>query len=130
MTSTRPTPLGVTHGRLARCPAASNCVSTQADDAEHRIEPFPFSGPAATALQRLKAVISRQPRMKIVSETENYLHLEAKSFLFRFVDDVEFFADETAGLLHFRSASRLGSYDFGVNRKRMETIRAEWKKKG
>ena len=122
----RPTHLGVTNGRLAPCPSSANCVSTQADDAEHRIEPLTFRGLPATALQRLKAVISRQPRMKIVAETENYLHVEATSLLFRFVDDVEFYIDEAAGVIHFRSASRIGSSDLGANRIRMERLRAAW----
>jgi len=38
------------------------------------------------------------------------------------VDDVEFFLDETASIIHFRSASRRGHYDFGMNRKRMNAI--------
>jgi uncharacterized protein (DUF1499 family) len=42
----------------------------------------------------------------------------------RFVDDVEIFFDEKAGLLHVRSASRLGRRDFGVNRARVEALRA------
>jgi uncharacterized protein (DUF1499 family) len=42
----------------------------------------------------------------------------------RYVDDVEFTFDEKAGLLHVRSASRLGRRDFGVNRARVEALRA------
>ena len=42
----------------------------------------------------------------------------------RFVDDVELYYDEKAGLIHVRSASRLGRRDFGVNRKRVEALRS------
>jgi uncharacterized protein (DUF1499 family) len=42
----------------------------------------------------------------------------------RYVDDVELYYDEPAGLVHVRSASRLGRRDFGVNRKRVEELRA------
>jgi len=42
-----------------------------------------------------------------------------------FVDDVEFLLDEKAGVIHVRSASRLGRSDFGVNRDRVETIRRQ-----
>jgi uncharacterized protein (DUF1499 family) len=45
--------------------------------------------------------------------------------LMRFVDDAEFYLDEKAGVIHVRSASRLGSSDFGVNRARIESIRAK-----
>ena len=59
-----------------------------------------------------------------MTTTETYLHAEFKSAVFRFVDDVEFFADEGAGVIQVRSAARVGNSDLGVNRKRLETIRA------
>ena len=46
-----------------------------------------------------------------------------RSRIFRFADDVDFRFDDEARLIHFRSASRLGRKDFGVNRERMEGIR-------
>ena len=65
-------------------------------------------------------------RAVVVEETATYLHIEFTSTLFRFVDDVEFLADETAKVIHVRSASRLGKSDLGVNRKRVEEIRRRW----
>ena len=41
-----------------------------------------------------------------------------------FVDDVDFVLYAKARVIHLRSASRVGHYDFGVNRKRVEAIRA------
>jgi uncharacterized protein (DUF1499 family) len=38
------------------------------------------------------------------------------------VDDVESVLDDAARVIHFRSASRTGWYDFGVNRRRMEQV--------
>jgi uncharacterized protein (DUF1499 family) len=119
----RPANLGLSNGRLAPCPAPPNCVSTQAEDAEHRMEPIAFSGTPAATMGRIKAVLVDMPRMRIVTEDENYLHVEATSRLFRFVDDVEFHLDEDARLIHFRSASRVGHSDLGANRARMERIR-------
>jgi uncharacterized protein (DUF1499 family) len=55
-----------------------------------------------------------------------YLHAEFRSALFGFVDDVEFRMDETAGRIDVRSASRTGYFDFGVNRRRVEEIRARF----
>jgi uncharacterized protein (DUF1499 family) len=49
--------------------------------------------------------------------------------LFRFVDDVEFYFPEKQGgetIIHVRSASRVGSSDLGVNRKRIERIRSQF----
>ncbi|HVC95589.1 MAG TPA: DUF1499 domain-containing protein [Pirellulales bacterium] len=122
----KPANLGVVSGRLAPCPNSPNCVSTQATDADHRMEPIAIDDSPDQAIGRLKTVIGALPRMKIVTETEDYVHAEATSRLFRFVDDVEFFVDREAKVIHFRSASRVGHSDFGVNRARMEQIRAAY----
>ncbi len=70
----------------------------------------------------MKDAISAEPRMRIVVEGRRYLRAEARSAVFRFVDDVELLADENAGLIHFRSASRVGLGDLGVNGRRMRRI--------
>jgi uncharacterized protein (DUF1499 family) len=121
--ATRPTNLGVKDGRLAPCPSSPNCVSSQADDEQHRMEPIPFSVSPQEAMNRLKSALASMPRLKIVAEADNYLHAEATSLVFRFVDDVEFSIDEHGKVVHFRSASRAGYSDLGANRKRMEQIR-------
>ena len=120
--SHQPTNLGVVDGRLADCPSSPNCVSTQASDTDHRMEPIPFGEPADEAMQRITDLIGDMPRTKIVTVEDNYLHVEFRSALFRFVDDVEFLIDPNEQVFHFRSASRVGHSDFGVNRRRMEQI--------
>ena len=72
----------------------------------------------------LKTVIASLPRTKLVEEDEAYLRYEFTSLLLRFVDDVEFVFDEETNTIQFRSASRTGYGDFGVNRRRMEDIRS------
>ena len=120
-----PTPAG-SLARLAPCPRTPNCVSTGGGGRpEQRMEPIPYREPRA-ARARLRAVLKALPRTRIVAdelERTGYLHAEVRSALFRFVDDVEFLFDDEAARLHFRSASRLGRSDFGVNRRRMEEIR-------
>jgi uncharacterized protein (DUF1499 family) len=130
--SRRPDNLGVKDGRLAPCPASPNCVSSQADpgDAEHRIEPLAFDGTPVEALNRIQAILATLPRVRIVSVTDNYLHVEFTSLLFRFVDDVEFYADPAARCVHLRSASRAGRSDLGVNRRRMESFRQAFAARG
>jgi uncharacterized protein (DUF1499 family) len=123
VTARRPENLGVVNGRLAPCPDSPNCVSSQADDAKHRIEPIPFAGDPDEAVRRLKTAVGAVPRLRVVAETGDYLHAEATSLLFHFVDDVEFFADRPAKVIHVRSASRAGRSDLGVNRARVERIR-------
>jgi uncharacterized protein (DUF1499 family) len=121
--SRRPAGLGVKDGRLAPCPDTPNCVCSQAADDAHRMEPIPFDGDPDTARERLKAVLARMPRTVVVEERGDYLRAEAVSLVFRFVDDVEFLIDRDAQVIHFRSASRVGRSDLGVNRRRMEEIR-------
>lgn len=123
---TRPVNLGVKDGKFAACPSSPNCVSSQSpeSDAEHYITPLTFTGSAPEAIAHLKDVIASQPRTEIIQQGENYLYAEFTTPLMGFVDDVEFFADAETGTLHVRSASRLGESDLGVNRKRIEEIRA------
>src|SRR6056297_140281 len=91
--SRKPTNLGVTNGRLADCPSSPNCVSTQAEDEAHRMEPIRFSGSPDEVMRRIKKVVAEMTRTKIVAVGDNYLHAECRSALFRFVDDVEFLID-------------------------------------
>lgn len=124
--SRRPTHLGVTDGRLAPCPSSPNCVSTQATNEQHRMEPLSFDGSSEEAIRRLKTIIETELRTKIVTQRADYIHAEFTSALFRFVDDVEFYLDQEHKVIHFRSASRAGYSDLGVNRKRMNAIRSKF----
>ena len=118
----RPPNLGVHNGRLAGCPAKPNCVSSQATDESHAIAPFVYQTEKEAAFRRLKKVIGSFKRTTIVAETDNYLHVEFRSAIMGFIDDVEFYFPEEK-LIHVRSASRVGYSDLGVNRKRVEQIR-------
>ncbi len=122
-----PTNLGVEGGSLAPCPETPNCVSTQeeAEDTDHRMEPISFSGSAGEAMEAVARTVEEMPRAEIVQSEDDYLRAEFTSRIFRFVDDVEFRADDETGLLDFRSASRVGHSDMGVNRERMTEITAK-----
>ena len=122
---TPPTNLGVQSGQLAPCPATPNCVSSQSKDAEHAIEPFTYSSASGKAFADLKTVIQSLDRTKVITERPDYLYAEFTSAIMGFVDDVEFYLDAGAKVIHVRSASRLGESDLGVNRQRIETIRTE-----
>ncbi len=109
--------------QLAACPQKPNCISSQADDGQHAVAPFSFTGSAQTAWEQLRSAIQSEKRTSIVEEGANYLHAEARSRIFGFVDDVEFLLVPEEQLIHVRSASRSGYSDFGVNRRRVERIR-------
>ena len=119
----RPSNLGVTDGTLAPCPDSPNCVSSQSTDKKHYIDPIPYEIPLVEAHGALIAVIEAMKRSRIVTHEATYIHVEFTSAFFRFVDDVEFFFDDSAKTIQVRSASRMGYSDFGVNRTRVETIR-------
>ena len=123
---TRLVNLGARDGRLLPCPSNPNCVSSQATDEDHRVAPLAYAGPIDDAMNRLKEIIRSLPRTAVITDTGTYLHVEFTSALFRFVDDVEFLADDSAKVIHVRSASRLGTSDLGVNGQRIERIRKRW----
>lgn len=123
-TATRPANLGVRAGRLAACPEAPNCVSTQAEDRDHWIAPLTYQGDSDAVVDSLEEIVRQQPRTRIIEKSPHYLHAEFRSAIFRFVDDVEFYVEAESGRVHFRSASRVGRSDMGVNRTRMELIRS------
>jgi uncharacterized protein (DUF1499 family) len=111
--------------RLRPCPASPNCVSSLAEDKRHHLPPIPCCGTIEETIEQIRLVLVNMPRIRIVELDGNYLRAEATSLLFRFVDDVEFIVDAEAGMIHFRSASRIGYSDLGANRARMMRIRRE-----
>ncbi len=96
--------LGVSNGTLQPLSGKPNAVSTQTDLQDMKMRPLPFKGTLADSKFHLLRILQSLDRVKIVK------------------DDVEFYFDEAAQVIHFRSASRVGYSDWGVNRKRMEDI--------
>jgi len=112
----------MTENGLQPCPKSPNCVSTRSDDPKRTMAALPYVGTRRESLDRLIQILRDMKRCTLVTSTPDYVHAEFRSAVFRFVDDVEFLPDDKERRIHFRSASRLGYYDFGVNRKRMEKI--------
>lgn len=108
---------------LTPCPDSPNCVSSLAADVDHRVNPLRYGGSLSEAREQVLSVLRSMERMKLVAEESHYIHAEFSSALFRFVDDVELYFPVDAKVIHVRSASRTGYYDFGVNRSRIERIR-------
>ncbi len=108
--------------QLAPCPDRPNCVSSLATDEEHRVEPFAPSG--EQTWPALRAAVAALPRTRVVEDEPGYLHAECTSRIFRFVDDLELSQSEHSGHVDVRSASRVGYGDWGVNRARVEALRA------
>ena len=119
------TAAGITEaGTLAPCPGKPNCRCSDVADEAHAIAPLTLSVAPSEAWAALKAHIAQQPRMTVITERDDYLHVEARTRLMRFTDDVEFHLRPDAGAIAVRSASRVGYSDLGANAKRLEAIRA------
>lgn len=122
----RPADLGVHEGRFKPAPPTPNCVNSQSTEGYSRIAPLAYSGDGKIALARLHALVAALPAARVIDFRSDYVYAEFRSQWLGFVDDVEFYLDEKAAVIHVRSASRLGRKDFGVNRQRIEAIRASF----
>ena len=115
---------------LPPCPDSPNCVNTyQQTEGFERMEPLVYNGSPGEAMNKLKEIVRAMPRTEIIVNENGYMKVVFTIAVFGFRDDVEFLADRENSVIHFRSASRTGYYDFGVNRNRMEIIREAWEEK-
>jgi uncharacterized protein (DUF1499 family) len=126
-----PAGLGVHEGKLKRPSKTPNSASSQADLwPDHpmqdyaRIAPFKTTGDGSADMLKIVEILKTMPRTVIVQQNSDYLYAQCTTALLKFTDDVEFHVDKTAGVIHVRSASRLGHGDRGVNRERIEQIRS------
>jgi len=116
-------------GNLSRCVEMPNGVCSQyEDDKSHYLEAIPFKGTVEDAKRRLQTVIVKGEQSRLVADNGPYMRFEFRSKFFKFTDDVEFLILADQGTIHFRSASRLGYWDLGANRKRMQQIRKNFAK--
>lgn len=117
----RPKSIGTLDSIKLPCPASPNCVtSLHPQDEEHFMSPL--KGVSLTHFQELVHRVEKRADAKIIKRNEGYLYAEFTSKLMKFVDDVEFSFDSTDKEIHFRSASRLGHSDLGVNEKRIKEL--------
>ena len=119
-----PTTLGVKEGTLVPLPDSPNAVSSQTDQADKRVEPFPYSGTIDQTKALVKKAAADFGGARILTEEPDYLHMVFTVPFIPFKDDVEFFFSERDRVVHYRSASRVGYSDLGVNRKRYERLRS------
>ena len=124
-----PENLGARNGRLAELPESPNAVASQTTPGSFlHVPPLPVP-PAVDQtqiMQRLVETIQGMPGSRLITRADDYLHVEFRSRVFGFVDDVEFLLDAPPGEIQVRSASRLGYFDLGANKKRVARIRELW----
>jgi uncharacterized protein (DUF1499 family) len=125
----RPDEIGIVLSGLRGCPKSPNCVSSEAKDKRHAIESFHIKGDPSASWTLIQDEIASMPRWRIVKATNNYIHAECKSRIFRFIDDLELYLNPSNGIISIRSASRIGYTDFGTNRRRVEHLRSRLRAK-
>lgn len=132
-----PPDLGVHDGRLKPPSSTRNSVSSQAglspDSTGSRyaqIAPLPLKGSSPDPLAVLAGVLAQWPGAVIIERGPDYLRATFTTRWMRFVDDVEFLAVPGEGVIHVRSASRLGLEDLGTNHRRVEDLRSALLKAG
>ncbi len=118
-------PIGLENDRLRPCPSSPNCVSSDAPQGSHYIEPLPLPQGNTPALSVIRAAIEQAPRTRIVTARDDYLHAEFETLIFRFVDDLEVHVRPDEKNVAVRSASRVGRWDLGTNRRRVERLRRQ-----
>ena len=125
-----PADLGVRDGRLKAPSSTPNSVSSQAalypenpQRAYADIAPLKLQGTGAQTMARLRRIIEGMDGAEIVKSAPDYLQVRFTTPVMKFIDDAEFWYDPSVQAIQVRSASRLGSKDFGTNRKRIEEIR-------
>lgn len=113
---------------LAPCPSAPHCVSSLASDKSHYVAPLAGAGNRADSLAMLKAILDQLPRVDYQAVGPARINAQFTSLILRFTDDVTFYVHED-GLIDVRSSSRIGYYDFGVNRGHVEDLRQRLQKR-
>ena len=123
-------PTNLVDGRFTPCPDTPSCVSSDATDEKHRIEPYRLKVPALDAWHGLQNVVAAKQRARLIEVNDVYLHIEVESEIMRFVDDTEFHLRADEGIIAVRSAARNRDSDGGANRKRVEHIREGLRARG
>lgn len=114
--------LGVSNGLLQPVSNKPNNVSTQSDDPEKKVATLPAKATLADTMQALVNTVTSYGNVEIKKQTEDYLYVVFTTQLMKYHDDAEFWIDTAANDVHFRSASRAGVSDMGLNRKRYEKL--------
>jgi uncharacterized protein (DUF1499 family) len=107
-----PVDLGTNGGELSPCLSSAHCSRQNWSTANLQSD-----------LETIIAAVRETPRTIIVEERDGYIHAEASSALFGFVDDLELLAKQDTGMIQARSISRLGDSDLGVNAARLDRLK-------
>jgi len=117
-------PRQLTTQTLSLCSDAPNCVCSEHEkDIKHFISPIKLSTTSVFKdIELLKQIVTEMGGQIAIGQN-NYFSATFRSGIFGFVDDFEVRLDIEDLKIHFRSASRAGRNDFGVNKQRVEEFK-------
>ena len=120
-----PAHVGLKDGKFSPLPSSPNAVSSQTEETERKVAPLPVKGDAAATREAIKQTLNALETSEthaIVTEDDTYMHVVFTTPTVGYHDDVEFLIDTDAGLVHYRSQSRVGYSDRGANRIRYDAF--------
>ncbi len=126
----RPSGLGLSGAHLAPCPTSPNCVSSEEGEGARRVMPLVLAVPPDQGWPAVAKAVAELQGARVVEQSDTYLHAECRSRLFGFVDDLELHLQPNQGVVAVRSASRVGYWDFGANRRRVKGLRSRLEREG
>ena len=115
--------LSLRKDRLGPCPEKPNCVCSEYPGKDSFQSPLVVQNNPGKAWQNVKKIVVDMGG-EILQDEGGYMHVVFRSRFFRFTDDLELRLDKENNVMHFRSASRVGYSDMGVNSKRIESLRS------
>ena len=125
---TTPTHLGHKDGQLASMPDKPNAVSSQTDIEDKRVDALPYKSSTEETMRSVLAALDSMGNNQIQVKDSDYIYSVFTTSTLHFHDDVEILLDEQNNQVHFRSQSRAGHSDLGLNRQRYEEFKALYNK--
>jgi uncharacterized protein (DUF1499 family) len=114
--------LGVVEGKFKPLSNKPNCVSSQASDESKKVATLAFKADEKTTMAAILASVENYGGATVKQQTEDYLYVVFTTPTMKYNDDVEFWLDSNSKQVHFRSASRAGYSDRGLNRQRYQAL--------
>jgi len=123
---TIPNTIGVESGKFKALKDSPNGVSSQSNNPDDKVAPLEMHGTVSEEKEKIKDLILSYENTKLIEENNDYLHFVFTTNFFHFKDDIEFFFDTENNIIDFKSQSRIGYSDMGVNRERYKRIREDY----
>ncbi|WP_189435876.1 DUF1499 domain-containing protein [Pseudovibrio japonicus] len=120
--------VGVQDGQFAPLPKSPNAVSSQTQEtASRHVDPLPMLATLEATQAALADTLQEMGRNKVRKAEGPYMHAVFTTEQMGYNDDVELWIDEQAGVVHYRSQSRVGYSDRGLNKTRYDRFSSIYK---